>query len=123
MKRLIPFMVLFVFSLFATGAFSAEPVPSYIHFVVVDSVLPDGSDSRDAVLAFEKEVIKLAGGFTEIGATRGGALEGDAVVPQKNISFMISADRDISRELKTLTTQLFGGRGGFILAWQGTMLY
>ena len=123
MKRLVPFVLIMLFSLFAVVSQAAEPVASFTHFVVVDSVLPDGANSAEAVRAFEKEVIKMAGGFTEIGASRGGSLVDDTVEYQDNISFVIAADRDISNELKALTTKLFGGRGAFILVWPGTMLH
>ena len=123
MKRLVPFVLIMLFSLFAAGAQAAETAPCFTHFVVVDSVLPDGTDSAEAIRAFEKEVITMAGGFTELGVSRGGSLVNGEVEYQQNISFVIAADRDISKELKTLSIKLFGGRGAFVLVWPGTMVH
>ncbi|BDQ35392.1 hypothetical protein [Pseudodesulfovibrio portus] len=122
MKRFFPLVLIVLLSLCAVAQ-AAETVPSFIHFVVVDSVLPDGTDSADAIRVFEKEVIAMASGFTELGDSRGGSLVNGAVEYQNNISFVIAADKDISKELKALSIRLFGGRGAFVLAWPGTMVH
>lgn len=122
-KRFMPLFFIVIFSLFALTAQAADTVPCFTHFVVVDSILPDGSESAEAVRAFEKEVIKMAGGFTELGMSRGGSIVNGAVEHQKNISFVIAADQDISKELKALSIELFGGRGAFVLVWPGTMVH
>ena len=123
MKRLVPVFLILVLFCCASVASAAESVPTHIHLVVVPETLDDGSSSEDAVVQFEKEVIRLAGGFTELGASRGGDIVDGDVEYQDNISFLIGADRDISRELHKLTIKLFGGSGAFIMAWPGTMIY
>ncbi len=127
MKRLIPFVLslcLFLtVSLVAADGDAGDPKPFFVHFTVVSKTMPDGSDSGPAVLKFKEEVIKLAGGFTELGPTRGGSLHPDGVHQQDNLSFIIGADKDISKDLKKMTQRLFKGDGAFILVWPGKVIF
>ncbi len=124
MKRFSLIWLALILSLACVPNVSAsEPAPAYVHMVVVSATLSDGSSSEDAVLAFEKAVIEMAGGFTKLGSSSGGILRGDTVEHQQNVTFMVAGQKDLSKELKTLTLKLFGGDGGFILAWPGTMTY
>lgn len=125
MKRLIPalFCLLLVIACAVPQVDAAEQKDAYIHFVVINQVLPDGSDSSPVVLEFKKAVIKLAGGFTELGRTRGGSMGDDMVKHEQNISFIIGADKDISLELRKLTEKLFDGDGAFIMSWPGKMVF
>ena len=127
MKRLMPFVLslclVLVVAFVATDANADEQKPFFVHFVVVTKTMPDGSDSGPAVLSFKAEVIKLAGGYTEIGSTSGGSLKADGVQDQDNITFIIGADKDISKELKAMTKRIFMGDGAFILAWPGKVIF
>lgn len=125
MKRLIPFILLIslLFSFGVAQAEEAKQKDAYIHFVVLNQTLPDGSDSTPVLTEFKKEVIKLAGGFTELGNTLGGSMDGDMVKHELNISFLIGADRDISLELRKLTNKLFDGDGAFVMSWPGKMVH
>jgi len=124
MKRFSPILLALILSVVCVAnTYAAEPAPTYVHMVVVSATLPDGSSSEDAVLAFEKAVIEMAGGFTRLGSSSGGILKGDTVEHQQNVTFMVAGQKNMSNELKALTLKLFGGDGGFILAWPGTMTY
>lgn len=124
MKRFSPILLALILSVVCVANASAsEPAPVYVHMVVVSATLTDGSSSADSVLAFEKAVIEMAGGFTRLGSSSGGILKGDTVEHQQNVTFMVAGQKDLSEELKALTLKLFGGDGGFILAWPGTMTY
>lgn len=124
MKRLIPFAAALLLLVgFAVSAHAADPKPFHVHFVVVPATLENGLSSGGAVTLFKKQVLELAGGFTELGATRGGSLENDGVKQRENLSFIIGADRDISKELKKMSITFFGGDGAFILAWPGTVTF
>ena len=85
--------------------------------------MPDGTDAGPALLSFKAETIKLAGGYTELGQSRGGSLVDGKVQDQENISFVIGARKDISKELKEMTKRLFKGDGAFILAWPGKVMF
>ncbi|WP_319542857.1 hypothetical protein [uncultured Pseudodesulfovibrio sp.] len=124
MQRFSPILLVMILSLFFVATVSAsEPAPTYVHMVVVSATLPDGSSSVNAVGAFEKAVIEMAGGFTRLGSSSGGLLKGATVDHQQNVTFIVAGQKDLSKELKALTLKLFGGDGGFILAWPGTMTY
>lgn len=106
-----------------TAAKAAESVPFHTHIVVVDTALVDDAEAESAVLEFKKELIKLAGGYTFLGKSHGGELRGNEVVNQDNMTFIVGAPKDISKELKALSIRIFHGNGAFILAHEGTMLY
>ncbi len=125
MKRLTLIALCFclAFAFLSTSAPAEEQKPFFVHFVVVSKTMPDGADAGPALLAFKAEAIKLAGGYTELGSTRGGSLKEGKVQDQENVSFVIGANKDISKELKEMTKRHFKGNGAFILAWPGTVMF
>ncbi|MGL1863839.1 MAG: hypothetical protein OCC46_15050 [Pseudodesulfovibrio sp.] len=125
MKRCIPviFCLILVVAFAATPAQADDQKPFFVHFVVVSKTMPDGTDAGPALLSFKAEAIKLAGGYTELGQSRGGSLVDGKVQDQENISFVIGASKDISKELKEMTKRLFKGDGAFILAWPGKVMF
>lgn len=126
MKRcamLVLVLAVCAFALGATDARADSAKPFQVHFTVVPATMPDGSDAGPALEQFKAEVIKLAGGFTELGPSRGGSLHPDGVHHSNNIAFLIGADRDLSAELKALTLRLFGETSVFILVWPGTATF
>lgn len=124
MKRLIPLFLCLalVLGFAASEAQAAEQKAAVVHFVVVPQTLASGYDSAPVVLEFKKAVIELAGGFTELGPSRGGSVGDGMVKHEQNISFVIGADRDISMELQELADRLFDGKGVFIMSWPGKMV-
>lgn len=125
MKRFIPFALCLALILCAGTALAADDAqqPFMIHYVVVPGVMPDGSDSSTAILEFKKEVVKLAGGYTELGQSHGGSIHDGMVKQQENVSFIIGAKKDISKKIKSLTKKLFKGNGAFILCWPGKVIF
>ncbi|MBI9078986.1 MAG: hypothetical protein JEY79_04505 [Pseudodesulfovibrio sp.] len=127
MKRLIPLVVslcLFLaMTILVVDAQAGDQKPFFVHFVVLTNTMPDGTDSRPAIQLFKAEVLTLAGGFTELGPTLGGSLHPDGVHDQSNVSFIIGADKDISKELKAMTQRLFKDDGAFILVWPGKVMF
>lgn len=126
MKRCAMLVLVLAVCAFAFGATDARAdsaKPFKVHFTVVPATMPDGSDAGPALEQFKAEVIKLAGGFTELGPSRGGSLHPDGVHHSNNIAFLIGADKDISAELKALTLRLFGETSVFILVWPGTATF
>ncbi|ADU63164.1 MAG: hypothetical protein KUA35_04510 [Pseudodesulfovibrio sp.] len=112
-----------VLALGATDARADSAKPFQVHFTVVPATMPDGSDAGPALEQFKAEVIKLAGGFTELGPSHGGSLRPDGMHQSNNIAFLIGADKDLSAELKALTLRLFGETNVFILVWPGTVTF
>jgi len=125
MKRLIPILLCLclVMAFAATDSHADDQQPFFVHFVVISKTMPNGLDFDAAVLSFKEEVIKLAGGYTDLGPTRGGSLNAGNVKHRDNLSFIIGAKKDVSVELKKMTKRLFGGDGAFILAWPGKVLF
>jgi len=126
MKRIAMLALVLPILAFALGAADARAEgakPYHIHFTVVPAVLPDGSDPGPALVEFRTELIRLAGGYTELGPSRGGKMHPEGLVHEENIAFLIGADRDLSDQLKALTKRLFHEVNVFILAWQGTATF
>lgn len=116
------FLALFVF-VCASTVMAVESAPCFVHMVVVPDTLPDGSTSMDVIDGFESEVMKLAGGFTQLGPSQGSELVKGEEVYQDNITYLIGADKDITEQLHALTARFFGQPGAFIMSWPGTMSY
>ncbi|WP_316901297.1 hypothetical protein [Pseudodesulfovibrio indicus] len=121
MKRLVPLFLLLSLFTCAAVAMAAETVPCYVHMVVIPDTLPDGSTSVDVIDEFESEVMKLSGGFTQLGPSQGSDIVKGDEVYQDNMTYLIGADKDITAKLHALTVKYFGEPGGFIMAWPGTM--
>lgn len=96
--------------------------PVYVHFIVLPKVLPGGGDSESAYKTFQAEMIMLAGGFSELGNSRGGSMHSDGVAPRSNAAYIVSADKDISKQIKDVVQRLFGLERVFILVWQGHLI-
>jgi len=127
MKRFMPFVLslclVLTVAFVATDANADDQKPFFVHFTVVPKTMPDGSDAGPALLSFKAEVIKLAGGYTELGPTRGGSLHPDGVHDQDNITFIIGAKKDISKDLKDMSKRIFKDDGAFILVWPGKVMF
>ncbi|MGE4192288.1 MAG: hypothetical protein AB7E51_02755 [Pseudodesulfovibrio sp.] len=121
MKRLVPLFLLLSLFTCAAVAMAAETVPCYVHVVVIPDTLPDGSTSVDVIDEFESEVMKLSGGFTQLGPSQGSDIVKGDEVYQDNMTYLIGADKDITAALHALTVKYFGEPGAFIMAWPGTM--
>jgi hypothetical protein len=109
--------------IFAGGVRAESGAPFMVHFTVIPAAMPDGTDAGPALDAFRKEVIALAGGYTELGPSQGGSMHPDGVHLEKNIPFVIGADRDVSVELKAMVMRLFATKDVFILTWPGRVTF
>ncbi|WP_285907920.1 hypothetical protein [Pseudodesulfovibrio pelocollis] len=126
MKRCAMLALILLSCAFALGATDARAEggkPFHVHFTVVPAVMPDGSDPGPALVEFRAEVARLAGGYTELGPSRGGAIHSGVVVHEESIAFLIGADRDLSAQIKALVRRLFGDANVFILAWPATVTF
>lgn len=126
MKRFaILALVLLTFALVlgATDVRAEGGKPFHVHFTVVPAVMPDGSDPGPALVEFRAELVRLAGGYTELGPSKGGAMHPEGVVHEENIAFLIGAERDLSGQLKALVKRLFGEANVFILTWPATATF
>lgn len=95
---------------------------AYVHFMVLPVNLPDGSDAESAFKTFRAEMIMLAGGYSELGPSQGGSLHPEGVVSKDNVAYIVSANRDISSEIKKVTMEIFGIERVFILVWHGHLV-
>jgi len=107
----------------AAGPVRAEDSkPAFVHFVVLPKVLPDGRAYEAVSEEFQVEMVKLAGGFTELGGARGGSMLSDQFVPKDNVAYLVASDEDISLQIKAEVMRIFGLERVFILVWPGSMV-
>lgn len=126
MRRMIAFVccLCLVMVCLTAEAPAGEQSPYYIHYLVVPTAMPDGTDASQAIETFKGEVLKLTTGFTQLGPSRGGSLADDGTVKhQDNMSYLIGADRDISQGLREAVMRLFRRDSAFILVWQGKAVF
>ncbi len=90
--------------------------PAYVHFVVA-SVSSDAAGMPQLKQGF----LELAGGYTQVPNTFGSSMnDGKAKAEEENTSFLVAADKNISKEIQALAQKALGG-DVFILVWQGSM--
>ncbi len=105
----------------APGVCLAEEnaAPVTVHFFLVPAVLPDGSDSSPGLPALRLFLAKLAGGYTELGAGSGGYLdEKGELVKEDNHAFLVSADKDLSKDIRSYLEKNFPQSMHYILVWK-----
>ncbi len=89
-----------------------------VHFIVVPPQTNDGSDLVVALNELKKTFIELAGGYTELGKTQGGSKDSGAGVNESaNYSFIVAANKDLTKELEAYISEHFSGSRPFILTW------
>lgn len=92
----------------------------YIHFFVVPAAVEEGKDLTEELSKLKQQLVSWAGGYTELGASKGGSREPDGKVEtEDNFSFIVSAPNNITTELEEYISQHFAAKRPFILVWQG----
>ena len=104
------------------AAMAPDPEPGQtvmVHFLVVQGWIEGekgGGDVEAALSALKARMIELAGGYTELGATKGGSDSSGSVHHEDNYSFLVAAKGDISAELHAAAMECFNDEG-FLLVW------
>jgi len=115
------FLALCVFALapMAANAANASGRAVTVHFFVVPDVLPDGAGAADRLPELRLFLAKLAGGYTELGPSQGGFMNAaNQLVSENNHSFLVSADKDVSGEIRKYLDENFPAEMQFILVWK-----
>jgi len=94
--------------------------PAHIHFLVVSPQPAPGMSNIQAMTGFRAGLVKLAGGFTEWGPTSGASRQNQEGMRQNNLSFLVAADRDLTKELAALIKKFFQTDRPFVLHWTGS---
>ncbi|WP_027185117.1 hypothetical protein [Desulfovibrio inopinatus] len=90
----------------------------YIHFFVVPSAIPGENNVAKQITDLKKMLIKVAGGYTELGLTHGGSVKTDGNIElENNFSFVVTAKTDISQELSAFIKKHFKSKAPFIVTW------
>ncbi|MCF8032900.1 MAG: hypothetical protein K9K66_07800 [Desulfarculaceae bacterium] len=93
---------------------------AHIHFVVVAPKPAQGMSPIEAMAGFRAGLLKLAGGYTEWGPTQGASKHTGGVYRQNNFSYLVAADRDLTKELVALIKKYSDAKKPFVLHWTGT---
>lgn len=121
-KYIVLIFCLFCFFTSVNVVQATEPKPVFVHFVVLPSVLADGSSAQSAYKTFQAEMIMLAGGYSKLGGSDGGSLHPQGVVPKENMAYLVSSSKKIGPEIKKVVQQIFGIERVFILCWPGELI-
>ncbi|CCH48017.1 hypothetical protein [Pseudodesulfovibrio piezophilus] len=124
MKYLVPliFCTLCVLMVIPHKVCAGSNTSVFVHFVVLPVKQGEGGENSPALNTFRAEMIMLAGGYSELGPSLGGSLHPEGVVSKENISYLVSADRDISLEIRKVVNTLFGLEKAFILVWPAQLV-
>ncbi|MCB2228307.1 MAG: hypothetical protein KQH53_16625 [Desulfarculaceae bacterium] len=93
---------------------------AHIHFVVVAPKPGPGMSPLEYMAGFRKGLVTLAGGYTEWGPTQGAVRDLGGIKRQDNFSYLVAADRDLTKELVSLVRQFSDAKRPFVLHWTGT---
>ena len=116
--RLAAMLVALCLVLAAAGpALAQEPV--HMHYFVVPAQTAGGQELATVMDQFKLGLAQLAGGYTELGLSNGGAMDQGSLVKEINFSFLVAAPADISAELAALISQHFATSAPFIVHWTG----
>jgi hypothetical protein len=118
MKRLFASLLVLLSLSIAATALAGEPMT--VHFVVVKDGVP-GVDYAKEIPALKDALCAIAGGYTEIGPTAGGALD-DAGKPEheSNHTFIVAAPGNVADAISAYVEEHFKDKP-FILAWPAEM--
>jgi hypothetical protein len=112
---------LLVLLLAATTA-SAKTQPVITHLFLVPVTLPDGRDAAPALVDLEAWLAESFGGYTRLGTGQGGwKNEPGQVETQVNAAYLVTAPRDVSREIADRLTRDFGERVPYVLVFPAGM--
>ncbi len=89
-----------------------------VHYFVVPSVLPGGVNAAERLPALRMFLSKLAGGYTQLGMTQGGWVNPKGgLETERNISFLVSAEKDVSKEIAAYLDRHFPAKARYLLVW------
>lgn len=97
----------------------AEQEAQIVHFVVVSPAV-EGVDYSKELPGLEKFFVRTAGGFTDMGNTRGGELKSDGVNHEAHLTYMVAAKKDIAAQIFEYV-RLHFRKDPFILTWPAEM--
>ena len=119
-RRLALFCALgLIFLVLGAGTGLAGDSPVYVHYFAAPLRLPDNRSAGAQLSRLRKQLVELAGGYTEQGRGLGGwKNEKGRLETQAVLTFLVSADRDLSAEIAALLARDFKEREPYVLVWQ-----
>lgn len=103
-------------------AASASEKAATVHFFVVQDVLPDGASAASRLPDLRIFLAKLAGGYTELGPGQGGFMDAaNQLVSENNHCFLVSADKDLSGDIRAYLDANFPAEMQYILVWKAVL--
>jgi len=124
-RRILPaitlatILALTLCSLALSPAANASERAVTLHFFVVTDILPDGASAAPRLPELRLFLAKLAGGYTELGPGQGGFMNAaNQLVSEQNHSFLVSADKDLSGEIRAYLDANFPAAMQYILVWK-----
>ncbi len=102
------------------GGMALAQYEAHIHFLVVPQTAAPGMKYAEAMDSFQAALVKLAGGYTELGFGSGAAQAKKKIHRMQNVSFMVYAPRDVTVDLVKLIKKYFAAKHPFVLHWKGS---
>ena len=91
----------------------------YVHFFVVPAAVKSGKNLSEELTTLRQKLVSLAGGYTELGPSRGGSKGPNGEVEtEDNYSFLVAAPKNITAELKKYIPEHFATEHPFVLVWE-----
>jgi hypothetical protein len=102
----------------AVPAVGGESQQVFAHLFTVPTVLPGGADAAEQTAALRTWLAETFGGFTRLGAGEGGwKNEEGHLETEANTTYLVTAPRDVSKEIAARLTRDFGVRIPYVLVF------
>lgn len=95
---------------------AADSQQVFAHLFTVPDALPDGADPAPRIVALKAWLSETFGGYTRLGPGEGGwKNETGAVETETNTVYLVTAPRDVSRDIGAWLAREFGVRVPYVL--------
>ena len=100
----------------------AGSTPVVAHLFLVPTALPNGRDAAPVLAGLETWLTGTCGGFTRLGTGHGGwRNEQGQAETEANAAYLVTAPRDLSRDIAARLTRDFGVRVPYVLVFPAGM--
>lgn len=115
-------LCLLALCLAAGPAAGGESQQVFAHLFMVPTVLPGGEDAAGQTAVLRTWLAETFGGFTRLGTGEGGwKNEEGRLETEANATYLVTAPRDVSKELAARLRQDFGVRAPYVLVFPAAL--
>ena len=122
MRPIRVFCLLLALCLSASAAAVAETQQVFAHLFTVPTSLPEGGDVAAQTTALQAWLAETFGGYTRFGPGEGGwKNESAAIETEANVTYIVTAPRDVSKDIAARLARDFAVRVPYVLVFPAAL--